>query len=97
MHSNTAQIVFFVMGILLVAEPSARRIRLPFSAVGRETDQDVNYGTHFTLFIPNEPIDLRYYTVLFWGGLRGAVTLALAFSIPTSWIVGGLFNPPLLA
>ncbi len=36
-----------------------------------------------TLFTPEEPIDLGYRTVLFWGGLRGAVTLALAFSIPT--------------
>jgi CPA1 family monovalent cation:H+ antiporter len=36
-----------------------------------------------TLFTPEQPIDIRYRTVLFWGGLRGAVTLALAFSIPT--------------
>ncbi len=36
-----------------------------------------------TLFTPEAPIDLRYRTVLFWGGLRGAVTLALALSIPT--------------
>ncbi len=36
-----------------------------------------------TRFTPEEPIDLRYRAVLFWGGLRGAVTLALALSIPT--------------
>ena len=36
-----------------------------------------------TLFTPEEPIDMRYRVVLFWGGLRGAVTLALALSIPT--------------
>ncbi len=36
-----------------------------------------------TKFTPEEPIDLQYRTVLFWGGLRGAVTLALALSIPT--------------
>ena len=36
-----------------------------------------------TKFTPEEPIDVRYRTVLFWGGLRGAVTLALALSIPT--------------
>jgi len=36
-----------------------------------------------TQFTPEEPIDLRYRAVLFWGGLRGAVTLALALSIPT--------------
>ncbi len=36
-----------------------------------------------TRFTPEEPIDLRYRIVLFWGGLRGAVTLALALSIPT--------------
>ncbi len=36
-----------------------------------------------TRFTPEDPIDVRYRTVLFWGGLRGAVTLALALSIPT--------------
>ena len=36
-----------------------------------------------TALTPEEPIDMRYRTVLFWGGLRGAVTLALALSIPT--------------
>ncbi len=36
-----------------------------------------------TRFTPEEPIDMRYRVVLFWGGLRGAVTLALALSIPT--------------
>ena len=29
-----------------------------------------------------EPIGLRYQTVLFWGGLKGAVALALALSLP---------------
>lgn len=32
-----------------------------------------------------EPIDGRYRTVLWWGGLRGAVGLALAFSLPDSF------------
>ncbi|MCB1866180.1 MAG: sodium:proton antiporter [Chromatiales bacterium] len=35
-------------------------------------------------FTPQAPIDWRYQAVLFWGGLRGAVTLALALSIPVS-------------
>ncbi len=30
----------------------------------------------------SEPIDLRYQSVMFWGGLRGAVALALALSLP---------------
>jgi CPA1 family monovalent cation:H+ antiporter len=29
-----------------------------------------------------EPIGMRYQTVLFWGGLKGAVALALALSLP---------------
>jgi CPA1 family monovalent cation:H+ antiporter len=29
-----------------------------------------------------EPIDLRYRTIMFWGGLRGAVALALALGLP---------------
>ena len=31
---------------------------------------------------PVEPIPLRYQTLMFWGGIRGAVTLALALSLP---------------
>lgn len=33
---------------------------------------------------PEAPIDLRSKAVLFWGGQRGAVTLALALSLPTT-------------
>jgi CPA1 family monovalent cation:H+ antiporter len=33
---------------------------------------------------PGENIDRSYRVVLLWGGLRGAVTLALALSLPTS-------------
>jgi CPA1 family monovalent cation:H+ antiporter len=33
---------------------------------------------------PIEPIGRPYQVILFWGGLRGAVTLALALSLPTT-------------
>ncbi|WP_051158467.1 cation:proton antiporter [Nodosilinea nodulosa] len=33
----------------------------------------------------SEPIGWRYQVVTFWGGLRGAVALALALSLPTSY------------
>ena len=33
---------------------------------------------------PIEPISRPYQVVMFWGGLRGAVTLALALSLPTT-------------
>ncbi len=33
----------------------------------------------------SEPIDARFQTVLWWGGLRGAVALALAFSLPADF------------
>ena len=32
-----------------------------------------------------EPIGWRYQTILFWGGLRGAVALALALSLPAAF------------
>jgi CPA1 family monovalent cation:H+ antiporter len=32
-----------------------------------------------------EPIGWRYQMVAFWGGLRGAVALALALSLPTNF------------
>ena len=35
---------------------------------------------------PNaEPVDLKYQTIMFWGGLRGAVALALALSLPEAF------------
>jgi monovalent cation:H+ antiporter, CPA1 family len=34
-------------------------------------------------FTTDEPMSLRMKTALFWGGPRGAVTLALALSLPT--------------
>ena len=30
----------------------------------------------------SEPVDLPYQTVMFWGGLRGAVPLALVLGLP---------------
>ncbi|HJO94037.1 MAG TPA: sodium:proton antiporter [Victivallales bacterium] len=37
-------------------------------------------------FFPKyEKIDLKYQTIIFWGGLRGAVPLALAFSLSSSF------------
>ncbi len=37
-----------------------------------------------TSITPVEPVPRPYQVVMFWGGLRGAVTLALALSLPTS-------------
>jgi CPA1 family monovalent cation:H+ antiporter len=37
-----------------------------------------------------EPIDLRYQTVMFWGGLRGGVPLALVLSLPAGFAHGQL-------
>lgn len=36
-----------------------------------------------TRLTPEDPIDLKSKVILFWGGQRGAVTLALALSLPT--------------
>jgi CPA1 family monovalent cation:H+ antiporter len=33
---------------------------------------------------PIEPVGRPFQVVMLWGGLRGAVTLALALSLPTS-------------
>ena len=32
----------------------------------------------------NDPIDFGYQTVMFWGGLRGGIALAIALSLPTT-------------
>jgi CPA1 family monovalent cation:H+ antiporter len=35
-------------------------------------------------FFPGiEPVRFRHQTIVYWGGVRGAVTLALALSLPT--------------
>ncbi|MCZ6916332.1 MAG: cation:proton antiporter [Gemmatimonadetes bacterium] len=37
--------------------------------------------------LPNaEPVNLRYQSIMYWGGLRGAVALALALSLPTTFV-----------
>lgn len=37
--------------------------------------------------LPNaEPVNLRYQGIMYWGGLRGAVALALALSLPTTFV-----------
>ena len=43
------------------------------------------YGTVSMLgLLQKDPVDLRSQTVMVWGGLRGAVALALALSIPVT-------------
>ncbi|GAB4224093.1 MAG: hypothetical protein Tsb005_20690 [Gammaproteobacteria bacterium] len=34
-----------------------------------------------TCFMPNNPIDLRYQTIMYWGGLRGAIALAIVLGL----------------
>ena len=41
-------------------------------------------GLSLLALFQKEPVSTRYQAVLVWGGLRGAVTLALALSLPTS-------------
>ena len=41
-------------------------------------------GLSFLSLFMKQPVSLKHQTVLVWGGLRGAVTLALALSLPTS-------------
>lgn len=41
------------------------------------------YGLGWALDHPRDKLTMRYRHVLFWGGLRGAIGLALALSLPT--------------
>ena len=45
----------------------------------------VVYGLGWLVNRVGEPISLRWKTVLAWGGLRGALSLALALSLPASF------------
>ena len=80
-------IVFIVMGVTITLSMFEERwlamlIAIAAVLVARAIS---TYGSLSLLgLFQREPIDLRHQTVMVWGGLRGAVALALALSLPVT-------------
>jgi len=80
-------IVFIIMGVTITLSMFEERwlamlIAIVAVFIARAAS---TYGSLSLLgLFQKKPVDLRYQTVMVWGGLRGAVALALALSIPVT-------------
>ncbi len=80
-------IVFIIMGVTITLSMFEERwlamlIAIAAVLIARAVS---TYGSLSLLgLLQKNPVDLRNQTVMVWGGLRGAVTLALALSIPVT-------------
>ena len=80
-------IVFIVMGVTITLNMFEERwLAMLIAIVAVLVARAVSTYGSLTLLglLQKNPVDLRYQTVMVWGGLRGAVTLALALSIPVT-------------
>ena len=80
-------IVFLIMGVTITLSMFEERWLAMLIAIAAVLVARVisTYGTMgFLGLFQKEPVGIRYQTVMVWGGLRGAVALALALSIPVS-------------
>ncbi len=79
--------VFLVMGAVITLEMFEQRwLAILIAIVSLLIARAISvYGVMFCFsFFKNLEVSLSSQTVMVWGGLRGAVTLALALSLPTS-------------
>ncbi len=80
-------IVFIIMGVTVTLSMFEERwlaMLIAIVAVLLARAASI-YGSLSTLgLLQKDPVDLRCQTVMVWGGLRGAVALALALSIPVT-------------
>ncbi len=80
-------IVFIIMGVTITVSMFEERwlamlIAIAAVVVARAVS---TYGSLSLLGkLQKEPVDMRYQTVMVWGGLRGAIALALALSLPVT-------------
>ncbi len=79
--------VFLVMGAVITLEMFEQRwLAMLIAIISLLIARAISvYGVMFFFsFFKNLEVSLSSQTVMVWGGLRGAVTLALALSLPTS-------------
>jgi CPA1 family monovalent cation:H+ antiporter len=81
-------LVFLLMGVTITLDMfSERWLAMLIGIAGVIVARAIGIFTFVPLLTsvtPVEPVPRPYQVVMFWGGLRGAVTLALALSLPTS-------------
>jgi len=80
-------VVFIIMGVTITLSMFEERWLAMLIAIGAVLIARAisTYGSLSSLgLLQNKPIDFCYQTVMVWGGLRGAVALALALSIPVT-------------
>ena len=80
-------IVFLVMGATITLGMFEERwlaMLIAVAAVLIARAASVYFGLFLISTVQDDPINLKSQTVMVWGGLRGAVTLALALSLPTT-------------
>ncbi len=79
--------VFLVVGAVITLNMFEERwlaMLIAIGAVSLARAVSVYGGLSLMSLFQKEPVNAKYQTVMVWGGLRGAVTLALALSLPTS-------------
>jgi len=79
--------VFIIMGVTITLSMFEERWLAMLIAIGAVLIARAasTYGSLSLLgLLQKKPVDLRCQTVMVWGGLRGAVALALALSIPVT-------------
>ena len=81
-------LVFLLMGVTITLDMFTHRwLAMLIGIAGIIIARAIGIFTFVPLlsrFTPIEAIPRPYQLIMFWGGLRGAVTLALALSLPTS-------------
>ena len=80
-------IVFIIMGVTVTLSMFEERwLAMLIAIVAVLVARALSVYSSLSLLglFMKEPVDIRYQTVMVWGGLRGAVALALALSIPVS-------------
>lgn len=86
--SNIANaFVFLIVGAVITLSMFEERWLAMLIAIGAvllARAVSVYGGLSIIGLFQKEPVSVKYQTVMVWGGLRGAVTLALALSLPTS-------------
>lgn len=79
--------VFLLVGAVMTLEMFQERwlaILIAWVAIVLARAFSIYGGLSFIRLLRKQPVALLQQTVLVWGGLRGAVTLALALSLPTT-------------
>lgn len=81
-------LVFLLVGVTITLDMFTERwLAMLIGVIGVIIARAIGIFTCIPLLsrvLPVEAIPRSYQVIMFWGGLRGAVTLALALSLPTS-------------